>query len=150
MRIDSDAVADRNLLAVYEEAFVADDTLLAASGKPMSRIALRNDPLRWLGHIPAFFAALDRKFFRKSVALFGFNCAIRKSAWLANRDAIVARDVVRTEDTEVSLILHAAGKTRYLPEAKAYFLLDDMSPLKFARYLISDMQSMRYHRRRKG
>ena len=116
----------------------------------MSRIALRNDPLRFLGHIPAFFAAIDRTFLRKSVALFGFNCAIRKTAWVENRSEIVARDHVRTEDTEVSLVLHAAGKTRYLPDAKAYFLLDDMSPIKFGRYLIADMQAMRYHRSRRG
>lgn len=146
VRLDSDTIADSNLLAVYEKAFLADETLLAASGKPMSQIALSHSPLRLLGYIPAFFATLDRKFLRKSVALFGFNCAIRKTAWTANRSAIIARDGMRTEDTEVSLILHAAGKTQYLPDAKAYFQLDDMSPVKFARYLIADMQAMRYHR----
>ncbi len=148
IRVDADTLADSNLLAVYEKAFLSDQSLLAASGKPLSQIALRHDPLKWLGHVPAFFAMLDRKFFRKSVALFGFNCAIRKSAWLEHRDAIVARNATRTEDTEVSLILHAAGKTVYLKDAKAYFRLDDMSPVKLARYLIADMQAIRHHRRR--
>lgn len=149
LRIDSDAVAANDWIAVYEKAFAEDDELIAASGMPLSRIALRGAPLGWLGYIPAFFASIDRNYARKTVALFGFNCAIRKSAWVENRAAIVARDLERTEDTEVSLILGAAGKTKYVPEAKTYFLLDDMSPIKFTRYLIADMQAARYHKRKK-
>lgn len=147
VRIDADTLAAPDLLAVYERAFLEDKDLIAATGKPLTQFAMRRDPLRYFGHMPALLASIDRKYVRKSVALMGFNCAIRKSAWVENRAAIVARDHVRTEDTEVSFVMNKAGKTKYIKEAIAYFQFDDMSPLKVAKYLYSDFQSILYHRK---
>lgn len=149
VRIDADTVAAETWLEVYEAAFSADSQLIAAGGRPLSRIALRRSILRWLGYVPALLAWIDRVWIKKIVVLYGFNFAVRRSAWLENRDAIAARDSVRNEDIEVSYILNRAGKVAYLSEAEAYFTVDDMSPIKFTKYLMADMKSMRHYRRRR-